>query len=335
MGYHENNLPPQSYSFNQNSVVFQQSNQGSLNDSAIAKEISTNYINNKTKIMNTQNTLSDENLTGQRSDLDNNEENYLQKNLDYINNQIKYLGFGEGHSEALKEAMREGREKIDFPISKEFYSPLNSEKKQEVDFTLHFGKGKESNMYFLNSYSAQLKGLPEDNNESQKFYINKGKGITAKESFNLLSGRAVNKDLTNKEGVTYNAWIKLKPSEANSEKGNRDFQIFGENYGFDLEKTLSKYPVKEMETPEAADRLGNSLKKGNLQAVTFSENGQEATKFISPNPQFKNLDVLNPDGSKMFIPASVLNKNENTPKQSIQPEPSPVMKESNSAGIKR
>jgi len=41
------------------------------------------------------------------------------------------------------------------------------------------------------------------------------------------------------------------------------------------EKTLSKYPVKEMETPEVADRLMNSLKKGNLQAVTFSQNGEE------------------------------------------------------------
>ncbi|MDE3185125.1 MAG: JAB domain-containing protein [Bacteroidota bacterium] len=335
MGYHENNLPRKSYSFNQNSEVFLQSNQRSSNDTAIANEISTNYKTNKTKIMNTQNTLSEENLTGQSSELDNNEENYLQKNLDYINNQVKYLGFGEGHSEVLKEAMRGESDKINFPISKEFYSPLHSEKKQEVDFILHFGKGKESSMYFLNSYSAQLKGMQEDNNESQKFYINKGKGITAKESFNLLSGRAVNKDLTNKEGVTYNAWIKLKPSEGNSEKGNRDFQIFGENYGFDLEKTLSKYPVKEMETPEAADKLMNSLKKGNLQAVTFSENGQEATKFISTNPQFKNLDVLNLDGSKMFIPASVLNKNETAPKKNVQPESSPFMKENKSAGIKR
>ncbi|HUZ57204.1 MAG TPA: hypothetical protein VMU83_00305, partial [Hanamia sp.] len=149
--------------------------------------------------------------------------------------------------------------------------------------------------------------------------------------------RAVNKDLTNKEGITYNAWIKLKPSEANNEKGNRDFQIFGENYGFDLEKILSKYPVKEMETPEAADRLMNSLKKGNLQVVTFSQNGEENTKMISANPQFKNLDVLNQDGSKMFISTNAFYKNETTQKQTMQTDssPAPVMKESKPAGIKR
>jgi len=335
--YDGNNLTRHTSYVHQNSEVFQQINQGSNNDTAFAKEISTNYSTNKTKIMNTQNTLSEENLTGQSTELNNSEENYLQKNLDFINNQLKYLGFGEGHGEALKDAIEEGRDKIDFPISKDFYSPLNSEKKQEADFTLHFNKGKESSMYFLNSYSAKLKGLPEDNNESQKFYINKGKGITAKEAFNLLSGRAVNKDLTNKEGVAYNAWVKLKPSDVNSEKGNRDFQIFGENYGFDLEKTLSKYPVKEMETPEAADKLINSLKKGNLQAVTFSQNGEETPKMIAANPQFKNLDVLNQDGSKMFISSNAFHQNETAQKQTLQTDdsPAPVMKESKAAGVKR
>ena len=335
--YDGNNLTRYTSYVHPNSEEVQESNQRSNNDTAIAKEIVTNYITNKTKIMNTQNTLNEENLTGQSTELNNNEENYLQKNLDYINNQVKYLGFGEGHSDALKDAMEEGRDKIDFPISKEFYSPLNSEKKQEVDFALHFSKGKESNMYFLNSYSAQLKGLPEDINESQKFYINKGKGITAKEAFNLLSGRAVNKDLTNKEGLTYNAWVKLKPSEANSEKGNRDFQIFGENYGFDLEKTLSKYPVKEMESPEAADRLMNSLKKGNSQAVTFIQNGEESPKFISANPQFKNLSVYNQDGSVMFHNNIALNKNQDSQTQTSkeQHDIRPVMKVVQSPGMKR
>ena len=337
IGYDENSLTRYTSLVHQGSEIVQQSNPRPTNDTTIAQEILTNYITNKTKIMKTQNTLSEENLTSKSAALNNNEETYLQKNLDFIKNQVKYLGFGEGHGEALKDAIEEGRDKIDFPISKEFSSHLHSEKKQEADFTLHFNKGKESNMYFLNSYSAQLKGLPEENNESQKFYINKGKGITAKEAFNLLSGRAVNKDLTNKEGVTYNAWVKLKPSEANGEKGNRDFQIFGENYGFDLEKTLSKYPVKEMETPEAADRLMNSLKKGNLQAVIFSQNGEETPKMIAANPQFKNLDVLNQDGSKMFVPISLLNKNETTQKQRLQTDasPAPAIKENKAAGIKR
>lgn len=282
--------------------------------------------------METQNTLSEENLTNQSGELNNNEENYLQKNMDYINNQIKYLGFGEGFNESLKGAMQSGDDKIDFPISKEFSGVL--EKSNSIDFTLHFNKGKESNMYFLNSYSAQL-NIPDsisENTQSQTFYLNKGKGFTAKEAFNLLSDRAVNKDLTNKAGVTYNAWVKLKPAENNAEKGNKDFQIFNENYGYNLKESLAKFPIKEMETPEAADKLLNSLKKGNLQSVTFSEIDGDAKKFIEANPQYKNINIYNVDGKKQFIPHEKSATQNNT---SNQPVMEPVMEERKSAGIKR
>jgi len=304
----------------------------SLAQEGLLYETETNYITNKSKIMQTQNTLSEANLTNQGEELNNNEETYLQKNLDYINNQIKYLGFGEGFNEELKEVMKSGSDKIDFPISKEFISPGSAEKSTPVDFTLHFNKGKESNMYFLNSYSAQLKSQTSEINLEQKFYLNKGKGFTAKEAFNLLSDRAVNKDLTNKEGVTYNAWVKLKPSENNESKGNRDFQIFNENYGFDLKATLSKYPIKEMETPEAEDKLINSLKKGNMQAVTFSESCIDTKKLIEANPQYKNINVYNEGGKKQFIPQG----QPETQKMSNQePVQEAVMEERKSAGIKR
>src|SRR5690606_7899399 len=145
------------------------------------------------------------------------------------------------------------------------------------------------------------------------------------------------KDFTNKEGLTYNAWVKLKPTEANSVKGNRDFQMFSENYGFDLEKTLSKYPIKEMESPEPAERLMNSLKKGNVQAVTFSQNGEESSKFISANPQFKNLNVYNHDGSVMLHNDIVFNKNHGVQKQNEEPKhvEEPAMKVVKSSRMKR
>ena len=249
------------------------------------------------------------------------ENTYPKNDLEYLTNQIKYLGFGEGLQEILSQKIRELNETMEIPLTQSFFSPGNPLKNKEVDFTLHFNKGKESDRYFLNSYSAQLKGLPEENHLAQKFFINKGKGITAKEAFNLLSERAVNKDLTNKEGVTYNAWVKLKPVEVNGENRNRDFQIFSENYGFDLEKTLSKYPVKEMETPEGSDKLISSLKKGNLQAVTFTQNNEESTKFISANPQFKNLNVYNHDGSVMFHNQIVFNKNKDAQEQTTNTQP--------------
>lgn len=300
------------------------------------KENQTNYITKKTKIMDTQNALTEEHLTSKGTEV-NNKENYGQMNLDYLTNQVKFLGFGEGLGEQLSEKMNELKDAIDIPLTQSFFVAGNPVKNQDVDFSLHFNKGKESDMYFLNSYSAQLKGGPEENTVPQKFYINKGKGITAKEAFNLLSGRAINKDFTNKAGETYNAWVKLKPSEIGNEKSNRDFQMFSENYGFDLEKTLSKYPVTEMQSHDAAERLMNSLKKGNMQAVTFVQNGEEIPKFISANPQFKNLNVLNHDGSVMFHNNIEFNKSQDNQKQNEIPKAveKPVTKAAKAPKIKR
>lgn len=304
------------------------------------KENQVNFIIKNSKIMDTQNIPiaigNEEHLTSKGTDV-NSKENYRQMNLDYLANQIKFLGFGEGHAATLSEKMNGLEDAFDLPLTQSYFVIGNPVKKQDVDFNLHFNKGKESDMYFLNSYSAQIKGGQAENNQSQKFYINKGKGITSKEAFNLLSGRAINKDFINKAGESYNAWVKLKPVEANSEKDNRDFQMFSENYGYDLEKTLSGYPIKEMESPESAERLLGSLKKGNMQAVTFLQDGEETSKFISANPQFKNLNVLNQDGSVMFQKKSTSEIQPNTLEQNESPKTTeaPVMKVVKSPGMKR
>jgi hypothetical protein len=44
----------------------------------------------------------------------------------------------------------------------------------------------------------------------QTFYTEKGHGITMKEAYNLLDGRAVNKDFQKAEGQKYNAWGKTR-----------------------------------------------------------------------------------------------------------------------------
>ncbi len=97
-----------------------------------------------------------------------------KRTSEYLNNQVKYLGFGEGFQEALNQAMQSGPDKIDFPISKEFISPGLPEKSKAVDFVLHFNKGKESNMYFLNSYSAQLKTKDEELKPATNFLPEQG-----------------------------------------------------------------------------------------------------------------------------------------------------------------
>ncbi|MHA4875680.1 hypothetical protein, partial [Enterococcus faecium] len=64
----------------------------------------------------------------------------------------------------------------------------------------------------------------------QTFYIHKGKGVTAKEAYNLLEGRSVYKELTNKAGVAYKDWIQLDFTKKDKH-GNHEVKQFHENYG--------------------------------------------------------------------------------------------------------
>lgn len=206
-----------------------------------------------------------------------------QKNLDFLKDQLKYTGFGE----TLEGVLRQNLEKGD----KEF--KMVHEAKYGTDTvlsSLNFKKSEQSDMYFFNSYDMDIQKEGRPVEFSQTFFINKDNNITAKEAYNLMEGRAVNKDLKNKEGEVYNAWIKMDFKEAD-QKGNFKLNHYHQNYGYDLEASLFKHSIKELETPKFKEDLINSLKKGNIQSVTFVIAGEERKQFIEANPHFKMINV--------------------------------------------
>ena len=109
-------------------------------------------------------------------------------------------------------------------------------------------------------------------------------------AFNLLEGRSVFKDLVNKDGEKYHAWLKLD-FENSDQHGNYKIKQFSEQYGYNLEKTLGNFPIKELSDPEQKKLLLSSLEKGNAQQVTVSKDGKEAKYYIEAVPQFKNINV--------------------------------------------
>ncbi len=205
-----------------------------------------------------------------------------QKNFEYLRDQVKYTGFGEELENQLKEKMQ--KQSPEFTLSHN--AKFNND---TVASTLHFKKSDQSDMYFFNSYDLKLKNGNATDME-QTFYINKGNNITLKEAFNLMEGRAVNKDLSNKEGQAYNAWVQMDFKETDK-NGNYKMQQFHQNYGFDLEKALAKHPIKDLNNSQDKSRLIESLQKGNRQSVTFIQNGNEQKYFVEANPQFKTVNV--------------------------------------------
>lgn len=206
----------------------------------------------------------------------------IEKNLDYLKSNIRNHGFGETLGPALEEKMKTGVAEFTLP----FKTEVN---KKEMEATLYFKKSESTEMYFFNKYDTRLKS-EKDETMAQTFYINNGWGVTLKEAYNLLNGRAVHKELTPKEGDKYHAWIQLDFS-AKDGHGNYERKQYHQNYGYDLKEALSFYPIKEMVKEQDAKDLVRSLERGNVQMVTLEVPGKDVKVFIEANPQYKSINL--------------------------------------------
>lgn len=208
-------------------------------------------------------------------------------NLEYLQDQVKYTGFGDQLKEKLQEAIEKGGAEFKLDFQTKFGS-------ETIDAELSFSRSKSTDMYFFNSYRAEIQKEGSDEKLSQTFYINdfnnRDNNIYLKEAFNLMNGRSVNKDLVTKEGESYNAWLQMDFKQSN-EHGNFKIKQYHENYGYDLEEALSKHAIKELSNDQYKSNLLESLRKGNLQSVTFQKDGGEVKKFIEASPQFKSVNI--------------------------------------------
>jgi len=218
------------------------------------------------------------------------------KNLEFLKDGLKYLGFGDKLNATLEDKIKALPTEFQLNTVGEFKKTDGMDK---VDYKLEFRKSDTTDMYFFNRYAATLKQDDPANEKSQTFYITKNAGITAKEAYNLLSGRSVNKDLTNKEGQPFNAWLQLDFMEKDK---NNNFKVkqFHSGYGYELDKVIEKYPVKELSDPELKEKIMKSLEKGNVTAVTFNKEGNSEKMFIEANPQFKSVNVYDSSMKKVF-----------------------------------
>ena len=220
-----------------------------------------------------------------------------EKNLEYLQDNLKYMGFGEKQHEILAQQVKDGKESFQLVFNTEV-------NKKPFEAVLQFRRSDNTDMYFFNSYRATLERSNGQKME-QTFYLTKGRGVTAKEAYNLLEGRSVFKELTNKAGDPYKAWIQL--DFANADKNNNhEVKQFHENFGYDLQATLSQYAIAELKDPEKERSLMQSLQKGNLQAVSVEKSDGTSKIFIEANPQFKTLNVY--DEKFKRVPREELSK---------------------------
>jgi hypothetical protein len=209
------------------------------------------------------------------------------ENLEFLQDSLKYLGFGEKLllNRQLEETI--ASEPKEFQLDTEaFFDEYN-----KLEVVLYFRRSDQADMYFFNKYEARLRAAEDPElDRGQVFYISKGRGMTLKEAFNLLQGRAVNKDLTDADGQRYNAWVQLNFSEKDLH-GNYKVKQYRPQYGYDLEKTLEKYPIRELKNEELKAGLLRSLRKGNLHPVSFDKAAKTEKMFIEASPQYKTINI--------------------------------------------
>ena len=212
---------------------------------------------------------------------------YEKDNLSFLQQNLRYLGFGETlpFNDQLAEEL--GKDIPEFQLKTE----VHFDEWSKVVATLYFRKAGQQDAFFLTKYTAEVQYLENaDMNRMQTFYVFKGVGVTLKESFNLLQERAVYKELTGGDGEKYHAWIQLDFKQK-EENGNYKTKQFHENYGYNLMETLQKFPIRELMDEQKSERLTMSLQKGNLQSVTLNVEGKEQMFFMQANPQYKTVTM--------------------------------------------
>src|SRR6476469_9927273 len=89
-----------------------------------------------------------------------------EQNLEYLEKNVKYMGFGE----SLNEAIRRAAEANSQTFSLHYTANFNESK---FDAELHFKRGDQGDRYFFNSYDAKLTN--DVATREQTFYLDKGK----------------------------------------------------------------------------------------------------------------------------------------------------------------
>lgn len=218
-----------------------------------------------------------------------------KENVDFLKERLFFLGFGENLNAEMEKKIKEQAEKFTLSMAAEFGK---DDKKQIVNYVLDFSKSKTKDMHFVNNYTAMLMHDDLEKVKSQKFYLNNGTGVTAKEAFNMLEGRAVHKNkLYNKNDEKYEAWLQLDFKEQDKH-GNFKMNQYHQAWNYDLEKSLHRHPIKELENSTQKEQLINSLRKGNVQQATFIIEDKPVKMFLEANPRERNVNVFDENMKK-------------------------------------
>jgi len=206
--------------------------------------------------------------------------------LEKLKTDVKFLGFGDTSTvlyTELEEQVAKGL--VGFDLHTEGFFDDDT----RMAAQLYFELSKDLTRYIFKRYEATLhySNQPEKS-RTQTIFLYRGKGFTFKETFNLLEGRAVNRDRIDLDGVEYNAWFQLNFDEKD-QHGNYRMREFRKEWHYDLEAALQAYPIVELKDEALRANLIRALRRGNIHPVKLLKGRKLETVFIEACPSTRLL----------------------------------------------
>lgn len=212
---------------------------------------------------------------------------FMKSNLEYLNDDLKYLGFGDNTllNQQVEEGIAAGKAEF------ELYTDAFFEHFIRTEARLHFLKLLKQGTYVFDHFTAtnQYEQDPGKNKERQ-FHVYKGVGVTFKEAFNLLDGRAARIDGVDQEDKVYRTWVQLDFEERDAHLNYR-FKYYRH---YDLERVLTSYPIEELLADATRKTLLASLERGNKCLITLNA-GKPEPKWIEANPAERTIRIYTPE----------------------------------------
>ncbi|WP_316824769.1 hypothetical protein [Pedobacter miscanthi] len=229
-----------------------------------------------------------------------------ENNLAYLQKTLDYLGFGTRLNEVLASSIYRRPEKFSLGINQRYIPwEFRSDPGQGVDhmhFELNFSKAKDADVYFLNSYRAELRRYNSADAVVQNFELERDNRMSALQSYKLLCGLSLQKEIFiknnaqggNEQRSKVPVWFKLDLS-VSDDSGNHPMNRFFPGYGYDLDRAVDKYAFSGLEDPEKKEAVIKALRYGNLVELPLKIGEKEEPVYLAANPKAKTLDLYSRD----------------------------------------
>lgn len=216
-------------------------------------------------------------------------------NLNYLQNQLRFTGFGEALFGSLEEKILQGEEGF------QLQATLDTMEEGVLEATLYFGKSKSDEFYFFNRYIATLIVGNERRSHSFQIRQRQNLNITFTQAGHLLAGRPVYTEYAGKdESVSQKVWMELDLGRKESEDRFRVNRYFPK-YGYDLEEALEKYGLKAQIRQDQLSVVIGQLQRGYKPKVILKKGEASRAVWLVAQPRFRSFSMFDLDGHLIYL----------------------------------